>query len=345
MAVYNYVTESGVIVPDTSSTRQEVITEYRAAIGDDLIVDDETPEGVLINAETTSRQSVARNNAALANQINPNLAGGPFLDSIWSLTGGQRIASTRSTVNATITGIANTAIPQGSRAATEDGDEFETVNPVVIPVSGTLENVPFQSVEAGSIGAGTGQLTNIIDGVLGWETVTNPAAATPGRQTESDEASRNRRRVTLGRQGRSVAEAVSSNVLTVPGVRSLVFRENITNQTATIDGISLKPHSVIAIVDGGADMDIAAALLRSKTAGSDWNGSQSVTVTEPFSGQNYPVLFDRPTVTAVAIRATVRRTSAVSDPITTTRQSILRYSQGLIEGEPGFVVGHDVSPV
>ena len=138
MADYNYVTATGVIVADTSTTRNEVITEYRAAIGEDLIVDDETPEGVLINAETTSRQSVARNNAALANQINPNLAGGPFLDSIWALTGGQRLQGVRSTVSATITGLANTFIPAGTRAATTDGDEFRSVNNTVIPVSGTL---------------------------------------------------------------------------------------------------------------------------------------------------------------------------------------------------------------
>ena len=344
MANYNYIAATGVIVADTADTRQAVVTEYRGIFGDDLITDPETPEGVLIDAETTSRQSVARNNAALANQINPNLAGGPFLDAIWALTGGQRLAATRSTVRATITGIANTALPAGTRAITTGGDEFRTINPVVIPVSGTMDNVPFESVEFGEIVAGAEQLTGIVDSVLGWETVRNPTAAILGRATESDEASRRRRRQTLGLQGRSVSEAVSSNVNNVVGVRSIAFRENPTSETAVIDGITLSPHSVWVGVDGGADAEIGAALLRSKTAGAAWNGSTSVTVNDPFSGQNYTVLFDRPTPTAVAVRIMVRRSADVTDPVTASRSSVLRYAAGEIPGEDGFVVGADVSP-
>ena len=196
----------------------------------------------------------------------------------------------------------------------------------------------------GSVDAGSGQLTRIIDAVLGWETITNPAAAIPGRSVESDEVSRNRRRRTLALQGRSVPEAIRSNITDVPGVRSLAFRENTTSATRTIDGIELVAHSIWVAVDGGADSAIAAALLRSKTVGADWNGSQSVAVTEPVSGQNYTVKFDRPTETAMALRIRVRRTSAVSDPITTARRSALRYARGEIPGEQGFSIGFDVSP-
>ena len=114
MAVYDYLISTGVIVPDTSDTREDVIAEYRSVFGADFIVDDETPEGTLITAETTSRQSVARNNAAVANQINPNLAGGPFFDAIWALTGGGRDTGRRSAVMVTVTGAANTIIPINS---------------------------------------------------------------------------------------------------------------------------------------------------------------------------------------------------------------------------------------
>ncbi len=344
MANYIYVTATGTIVPDTATTRNAVETEYRGIFGDDLITDPETPEGMLIDAETTSRQSVARNNAAIANQINPNIAGGIFLDAIWALTGGQRVPSTRSTVSTTITGVANTSIPARSVARTPAGVEFRSVNAVVIPINGTLTGAAFESVEPGAMEAGAGQLSQIVDSVLGWETITNPAAATLGRSTESDEASRLRRRQTLGLQGRSVAEAVTSNVHNVAGVRSLAFRENPTSTAATIDGVNLTPHSVWVSVDGGASDDIAAALLRSKTAGAAWNGSVSVAVTDPISGQIYTVLFNRPTPQGVAVRVMVRGNSQVSDPITAVRDSILRYARGEIPGEAGFVIGVDISP-
>ena len=344
MADYVYVTATGTVIPDTADTRNEVVSEFRGIFGDDFIVEPETPEGLWIDAETTSRQSVARNNAAVANQINPNLSGGPFLDAIWALTGGQRTVATRSTVSATLTGVANTTILAGSVARTAEGVQFEAVDDVTIPVSGTLVGAAFQSVEPGPVEAGANQLTMIVDAVLGWETITNPAAATLGRATETDEVARSRRRRTIGLQGRAVAEAVRANVLNVPGVRSLSFRENITNMTQTIDGVQLVAHSIWTAIDGGADDDIGAALLKSKTAGANWNGAQTVMVTEPASRQQYTVRFDRPTALSVAVRCMVRRVSSVSDPITAVRTSVLRYARGEIGGEEGFTVDADVSP-
>ena len=138
--------------------------------------------------------------------------------------------------------------------------------------------------------------------------------------------------------------AVTSNVQNIQGVRSLAFRENVTNTTQVIDGVTLVAHSVWAAVDGGADADIGAALLRSKTAGANWNGATTVNVLEPASGQTYIVRFDRPTAQAVSVRAMVRRTSNVSDPITAVRESVLRYARGEIPGEEGLTVGADVSP-
>ena len=126
MGVYNYVESTGLIVPDTADTRLDVISEFRGIFGDDFITDAESPEGQWIDAETSSRQSVARNNAAVANQINPDVAGGPFLDAIWSLTGGSRTDATRSTAMATVTGSSGTLIPSGSLARTTDGNEFRS---------------------------------------------------------------------------------------------------------------------------------------------------------------------------------------------------------------------------
>lgn len=344
MATYNYVEQTGLIIPDTSEILDDVNAEYREIFGEDFVVDPETPEGTLIAAEVTSRQSVARNNAAVGNQLNPNLAGGPFLDAIWALTGGERSVATRSTVQATITGVAGTSIPQGSVARTTAGDDFESAAVITIPISGTVE-ASFQSVEVGPIGAPAGTLTQIVDAVLGWETVTNATAATLGTLVESDADSRNRRRATLALQGRSTAFAVTSNLRNVPGVRSLTFRENTTDTAATIDGIMLAPHSIWTSVDGGDDEAVAAALLEAKSAGANWNGDVAVMVTEEASGQEFTVNFDRPTPVPILVRVTVRTGSAQSiDPIPAVRDAVLAYAAGEVADEDGFVVGADVSP-
>ena len=138
MANYQYIDSTGVIIPDTGDLLTTVQDEYRQAFGEDMPLEPSTPQGTLITGETLARDAVVRNNAAVANQISPNIAGGVFLDAIWALTGGQRVAATRSTVAATLTGVSGTVIPQGSIAATGAGDQFQTVSTVTIGIGGTV---------------------------------------------------------------------------------------------------------------------------------------------------------------------------------------------------------------
>ncbi len=118
MADYNYIVSTGVIVPDTASLRSEVEAEYKSVFGADLPVTPETPQGVLITAEVESRDGMVRNNAELANQINPDIAGGVWLDAIWALTRGKRRGATRSRLSGVVfSGIPGTIIPAGSLAS------------------------------------------------------------------------------------------------------------------------------------------------------------------------------------------------------------------------------------
>ena len=213
----------------------------------------------------------------------------------------------------------------------------------VIPVSGS-GTVNFRSVEFGPIAALTGTLNRIVSPVLGWETVTNPTAATLGVTEESDDAFRQRRRRTLALQGISISEAITSALNNVPGVIGIQYRENFQDTTQVIDGITLVAHSIWAVVDGGVDTEVAAALLENKTAGSNWNGAQSIPVVDQFSGQTFTVNFDRPDTTAIFIRVTGRRGNALGDLESQIRQAVLDYANGLIPNEDGFRVGVSGSP-
>ena len=123
----------------------------------------------------------------------------------------------------------------------------------------------------------------------------------------------------------------------------MAYRENITAATATIDGISLVANSIWVSVQGGTNIDIARALLRSKTAGANWNGAQSVSVIDEFSRQAYTVRFARPTVRNLQIRITISQASSVVDPVSTVRQTVLAYANNQTR-EIGFVIGVDISP-
>ena len=352
---YQYLTANGTIVPDTSDILSEVQGEYTSVFGSDLNTDPSTPQGVLITAETLARAQVVQNNAALANQINPNIAGGTFLDAIMALTGVQRTAQTKTVIsNVTIAGVAGTVIPEGSRAQTAAGDLFASLEAVTLPPGGSA-TVDFASVEYGPIPCAANALNAIsAGGVLGWETVNNNPSSTPastttlGATTQSDQAARAFRNNTLGFQGLSLAAAITAALYATPGVTSLSFQENVAATTATINGISMLPHSIYACVEGGSNAAIAAALLENKSSGSAWNGGTSESVIEPASGQTYAVSFDRPTQVGILVQVTTPNGNE-ADII----QSILDYAAGIIQITDqsgvtqtlqGFVIGASVSP-
>lgn len=340
---YQYIDLTGVIVPDTSTLQTEVENEYKAALGQDLTTTANTPQGVLITGEVTARTNVLRNNAALANQINPNLAGGVFLDAIWALTGGQRLAATRSVVpGVQLLGLAGTLIPAGSQASLADGTLFESVADVTLDGAG-MGVVDFQAVDPGPVAVNPGALTQIVTAVLGWDQMTNPTAATVGRAEESDLAARLRRKNTLSLQNVALPLAISSALYALPDVKSLQFRENYTKVDATIDGIFLLANSIWVCVDGGTDNDVAETLLANKSLGANWNGAVVVNLPHPDTAQTYVVKFDRPTAVPVAARVTVRNSGNVTDIQNVVRQAILSYANGGLEGEPGFTVGTSVS--
>lgn len=344
---YQYILNTGVIVPDTSGLLVQVQDEYKAAFGSDLVVTPDTPQGVLIAAETLARAQEVRNNAAVANQINPNIAGGVFLDAIMALLGVQRTPATQTVVSGvTLSGVAGTTVPVGSQAQTPAGDIFATLATVVIGIGGTI-TVDFASVEYGPIPCDIGDLSQIVTNVLGWETVDNAAAGVLGATTQSDQAARAYRNNTLAFQGVSLAEAITSALYNVAGVSSLAFLENVAATTQTIEGISMVAHSVWACVKGGSNLDVAAALLENKSSGAAWNGATTVNLIEPASGQTYAVKFDRPADVGILVKVTSAGDSAA------IIQAVLDYAAGLIEitgsngaqsSVPGFVVGSDVSP-
>jgi hypothetical protein len=249
-ASYAYLSPQGVIIADTSSTLATVQSWWIQALGADLVIDPATPQGVIMTTETISLNTMLNNNAALANQINPNIAGGVFLDAIGQLTGIQRqVQQPTAVTNVTIAGVAGTVLPVGAQAQTEAGDLFQLTQTTTIPSGGTVY-ATFQSVAYGPIPCANGALNEIVTAILGWESVTNNTGGSPasvttlGSTTQSDQAFRAYRKNTLAFQGLSLAEAITSALYAVPGVPSLSFLENYNSV----------PQGMLISVTGGTTL-------------------------------------------------------------------------------------------
>ena len=328
---YQYVTATGLIVPDTESIYVQVQQEFQATFGTDVLLTPDTPQGVLATAQALARAQEVQNNAVVANQINPNVSEGIFLDAIMSYTGQERTAATRTLVSGvTLNGVTGTVIPAGSQASTAVGDLFETLSSVTL-VSGT-GTVDFRAVEYGPIACGVGDLNLIVSNVNGWETVDNSVAGVLGQNTQSDQGARAKRSNTLAYQGLAIPEAQTSALYAIEGVTSLFFQENVESTTQTINGISMVKNSIWVCVAGGDDTAIAAALLENKTTGGNWNGSHTVTVIEPASNQPYTVKFERPTPVHFLVR------------VTTPNGASQDVTNAVVAWAAGLGVGIDVSP-
>ncbi len=345
MSDYQYINETGTIVPDTSDILTTVEGEYTGTFGADLNTSPTTPQGVLIQAEALARSEVVANNAAVGNQMNPNIAGGPFLAAICAMTGLEVPVATYSTLRLVdVTGDPFTNLPAGSQARIgPNGAIFQSITATTFDADGNGV-VDFQALDAGPIACGTGDLDTIVTEVLGWETVSNPSVAEVGTAKPTDAEVRALRRNTLALQGIGLVEATISALYDTPGVKSLAFRENWTDATVVIDGITLVKHSIWACVDGGTDADVALSLLTGKSMGCNWNGAVTVNVLNPTSGQTYPVKFDRPDAVPIFARVTLKAGTFTGDATTLVREAILAYAAGLLSGMTGFQVGTAASP-
>jgi uncharacterized phage protein gp47/JayE len=348
---YTYVTPTGVIVADTSDILSEVQAEWQGVFGPTLNLAQSTPQGLMIAAEALARSNVVKNNAVVSNQINPNQASGLFLDAICSFTGLLRQAATYSTyTGVTIAGIAGTVVPAGSQVTTVNGDYFALQTAVTIGSGGTVTGT-YVAVNSGPVAAPSGTLQPFT-AVYGLETVTAGSAGSVGAVAQSDVSLRQLRRNTLALQGLGFNEAVTSALNNIPGVLGIQFLENKSASAQTIQTIAMAGSSIWACVDGGTALAIATALYDNTGQGVGWNGAQSYSITDPYSGQVFNVLYDVPTTVAFLTQITVVQKGFAGNATTAVQNAVLAYFTNGISAaanDPevdiaGIQVGVNVSP-
>ena len=163
----------------------------------------------------------------------------------------------------------------------------------------------------GPITAPAGTITKVPEPVPGWSGVQNPRPAQAGTNRETDAELRRRYVLGVYRLGAATVPAIRANVLQdVLGVTSAVVFENV-GDTTDVDG---RPgHSVEAVVEGGADQDVADALFRLKAAGIASHGNVTMLVRDD-TAHPHTIKFSRPELVPVWLRATLATTTEEAVP-------------------------------
>ena len=265
-------------------------TAMRAIFGQDLNLDPDTMDGQALGVFAESQSNLDQLAEDVYHSFNPQTATGVALSRLVQLNSIRRIEGTYSTVTLTCTGTQGTTIPAGSLVKSPTtGVVFQTIAEVTIPAGGSV-NVAAQATTKGATVAPTGTLTKIDTPLYGWQTVTNPADAVPGRDEETDEALRIRRRKSTATAAVGLVDALYGYLNNIVGVRQA---EVFENEGDTVDAHGQAPHSIYCVVDGGADQDIFDAIWLKKGSGCTQVGTVVGTAYDS-RGNPHTMKFSRP---------------------------------------------------
>ena len=238
----------------------------------------------------------------------------------------RRIVATYSRVTATLTGVAGTGVPAGSRAKTTDGDVFQTLQAVVLSPSGVT--VEMRAVEEGPVEAAAGALTGIVTVVAGWETITNANAAVLGVARQSDAVARQQYVIRTAHSSIGPMSALEA-ALSEAEAGKVKVEDNNTDTAVIEQEWRVAPHSVLVIAENGSDADVRRAVENHRGMGAGTvvainGGAPDNTALDAISngtvtwnGTDYTGLNLTPANTSAA-KATALTTLLSSDPIPPT---------------------------
>ena len=293
---YVFSPQNGVIIPDTADILETVQGEFQTALGQDLSLEPATPQGRLIDAETTARINTINFNTQVANCIiNIFQASGNALDAWGANFNIPRNGATSSRVPVTMTGVPNTVIPANSEASDVKNIIWILESEAILGVNGTTTGT-FICSQTGAITLGIGELTTIVasstTGVDGWETV-------------------------------ALFGNYASACYQVANVQDVYTYDNPYGTALQLDNISIPAHSVYVCVNGGNSEEIAQALYGIKSAGCGWCGNTTVSITDTTYETLNTVSYQTPTTVPFSIAVNVTNVESSNSNLETAIQDVI----------------------
>lgn len=283
-------TPAGVVVPGQVDVLAGVQADINAAFGGGVDPGLHTPQGQLAQSFTAIIGDKNAQIAAVASQVNPDLADGRWQDAIGRIYFLDRIAASGTVVTAVCSGLIGTVIPAGSVAQDSNGYRYASTAAATIGAGGTV-NVQFQNLTLGPVACSPGTLTTIYTAVTGWESLTNPGAGALGTDVETRADFETRRRNSVAINAINSVQAIYANVLSVANVIDAFVIDNPTDAVVNYGSTAypLAKHSICVSVAGGIAADIAAAIWTKKPPGCNYNGNTSALITDTNYAPPQPV--------------------------------------------------------
>lgn len=322
------ITDKGVLAPTYAEVLSELQKRFRAIYGQDINLDNDTADGQWLGIVASAINDA---NAALTASYTgyaPSTASGTALSSIVKTNGISRNRASFSSVDLRCVGQAGSTITNGV-VEDENGNRWKLPATVVIPPQGEITVTAICSKE-GAIDALPGTVNKIMTPTLGWQTVSNPAAAAVGQAVETDAQLRARQKQSVALPSRSVFEGILASVAAIDGVSAISGIDNDSSQT---DANGIPSHSVAIIADGGDTQAIADAIFRKKGPGTGTYGNTTQTVFDRYDVA-HNIRFSRSVRKAIKARVTIVPLTGYETGIgERIRKAVADFIDGLAIGE------------
>ncbi|MDI2676843.1 baseplate J/gp47 family protein [Klebsiella pneumoniae] len=303
------VTAEGISAPDYQTVLDTITGYFQQIYGSDAYLEPDSKDGQLVALVALAIHDANNTAISVYRSFSPATALGDALTSNVKINGITRRAATNSTVDLLLTGTVGTTITNGSVRDT-NGVIWNLPATVVIGTDGTVIATATCS-STGSVAAVAGSVNGINTPTRGWDSVTNPMAATVGVAAETDAELRVRQSQSVALASLTPFDAVDGAIANVEGVtRHKLFE----NDTETTDANGLPPHSISAIVEGGDATEIANTIRSVKGQGVSTYGTTAVIVTDKY-GNPYTIRFSRPVDVPIYVSITLKALTGYSSQV------------------------------
>ena len=321
------IDSTGISAPQFSDILAYLQTQYQAIYGADVYLGNDSQDGQFLGIIASAINDSNAAAIAIYNSFSPATAQGNGLDNNVKINGIARLVSSNSTVDLLVVGQAGVTISNGV-VSDSNNNNWNLPATVVIPSSGSI-TVTATAQQPGAINAAIGTVTTIQTPQFGWQTVTNPSAASPGNPVETDAALRVRQAASVALPSMTILAGIVGSVESLAGVAQVASYENPNNTT---DSNGLPAHSISLVVQGGDAVQIATAIMNKKTPGAGTYGTTSEVVVDG-AGVSNTINFFRPTVSNIKVGITLHALTNYTTAIAAEIQAaVAAYINGLVIG-------------
>jgi uncharacterized phage protein gp47/JayE len=271
------INDAGISAPLYADILAWLQDQYRTIYGSDVDLDPDTQDGQFLAVISLAFNQINDSGIATYNAYSPTSAQGVGLSSVVKINGIKRLIPSSSSVVVKLIGQAGTIVTNGLVSDNLNlNSQWLLPETVVIPNTGEIEVTAISTI-LGSVSAGIGTITRILNPQPGWQSVTNLSAAIPGAPVESDAALRRRQAISTAGPAQSVRSGIEGAIANVIGVIRVKVYENDSNVT---DSDGIPSHSISPVVEGGDIGQVANAIALRKTPGTGTYGTTSQLVTD-----------------------------------------------------------------